>query len=94
MTSGCMGEIHLPARSASMTLPPAAICDRTTARTNMPGFSAPSELAALTRMRTVRVRSVSTGSMNEIIPRNVRPGSDSVVNSTFCPYRSHARSDS
>ena len=42
-------------------------------------------LAAVTRTRTVRVLSVSTGSMNEIIPRNVRPPSESVVNSTACP---------
>ena len=61
MTSGCIGQIHLPASDGSITRPPAATFGRTVARTNISGFSLPSRLDTLTRTLTVRVLSLSTG---------------------------------
>ena len=84
-TSGCMGQIHLPASDASSTRPPPVMRLCTTARTNMPGFRRMSALGTFTRTFTVRVFSLSTGSMKAMRPRKTWPGSLSVVNSTSCP---------
>ena len=56
-----MGLIHLPAKLGSITFPPAATRGRTTACTNISGFSLPAGLGTLTRTLTVRVLSLSTG---------------------------------
>ncbi len=94
MISGCIGQIHLPASVSSRTTPLPAIRGRTAARTNMPGFSRPAWLSAITRTCTVRVSRLITGLMNEIVPSKTSPGTDSVVNVTSWPYRSHGSCDS
>ena len=92
ITSGCIGEIHLPASSGAITRPASATFDITLARTNTPGRSRPSALSTLTRTSTVRVVGSKVGSMNATRPVNVSSPIPATVNSTFWPKRSHGRS--
>ena len=72
--SGCIGLIHLPSSAGDMTRPLAPTSAWATAHTSIPGFSRPCSFATLTRTRTVRVRSSSTGSTKDIWPLNTSPG--------------------
>ena len=92
--SGCMGLIHLPRSDALSTLPDADTRTFTSARTSISGLSRPSGLATVTRTLAVRSMGSTTGSISDTVPVNVSPGSASTPNSTFCPSRSQARSDS